>query len=549
VSSTIPPDPGSEPEFLGQGSPEPSPRRSRTKVLVLAGVGVVAAGAVGVGAWGVAQLMGGGPGAAAVLPDTTVAYAALDLDPSAGQKIEAIKTLQKFPAIADELDLGSRDDIRRWFVDKLGDDGESCKLDYSADVEPWLGDKAAVAAVQDGDEGLAPVVVVQVKDQGDAEKGIDKIFSECSPSDDFGVSFLEGYAVIAQTSKIATAATEAAAKASLADDATYQSMLDALGEQGVATFYLAPGAPRAFGERAMGIMDSSAGWCAETPGEDEDPRDFQERCLTESTNEPHPSALDSFKGGAGTIRFEDGGIELAMVGSGIPALDDAGSADPSTVGDLPTSTIAALGLSLADGWTNGLEQQVRQGMGGWYFDMLASDFEEDSGLRFPEDLEALLGDGFVIALDGGTDFEALAEAPTPAGLKAGVRIDGDEAEVRRVVHGILRYAGASSDDLDLLKVRSTAGRVAIGFDEAYLDELLAGGDLGQDGRFSDAVVHSDEAIGAFFVDFDADDWLVRLADEVGGEDAVANVTPLDALGVSAWVEGDTSHAVVRLSTD
>ena len=54
-----------------------------------------------------------------------------------------------------------------------------------------------------------------------------------------------------------------------------------------------------------------------------------------------------------------------------------------------------------------------------------------------------------------------------------------------------------------------------------------------------------------FVDFDgADGWLERFVSSIGGsDDDVANAKPLDALGVSAWVDGDTSHFVLRLSTD
>ena len=100
-----------EPEYLGS-EPAPAPRRPRQRVL-LAGA-VLGVAAVGVGGWGMAQLMAGGDDPSSAVPGIAVGYVAVDLDPSASQKIEALRMLKKFPAIDEELDLGVRDDIRRW---------------------------------------------------------------------------------------------------------------------------------------------------------------------------------------------------------------------------------------------------------------------------------------------------------------------------------------------------------------------------------------------------------------------------------------------------
>ena len=56
------------------------------------------------------------------------------------------------------------------------------------------------------------------------------------------------------------------------------------------------------------------------------------------------------------------------------------------------------------------------------------------------------------------------------------------------------------------------------------------------------------ATSALFVGFDAGDgWVARLA----GDDAEAraNLEPLDALGISAWRDGDVQHGLLRLTTD
>src|SRR3954469_10609192 len=62
-------------------------RAGRTGIVVGSAVAVVAA--VGVGAYGVVQLLSGGSSPATAVPSDALAYVSLDLDPSASQKIEA----------------------------------------------------------------------------------------------------------------------------------------------------------------------------------------------------------------------------------------------------------------------------------------------------------------------------------------------------------------------------------------------------------------------------------------------------------------------------
>ena len=64
------------------------------------------------GAWAATSFFATGAQPAEALPDSTIAYFSVDLDPSGGQKIEAIKTLRKFPAFTDKIDLETDDDLR-----------------------------------------------------------------------------------------------------------------------------------------------------------------------------------------------------------------------------------------------------------------------------------------------------------------------------------------------------------------------------------------------------------------------------------------------------
>ena len=135
-------------------------------------VGLVA---VGVGAWAAYSFLTTGPQPAEALPADTLGYVSIDLDPSGGQKIEALRTLNKFPAFEDEVGIDTDDDIRKAIFDEIQDEAHCEGLDYGDDIEPWLGDRAAVAAVDIGGEDPDPVVVVQVKDADEADDGLDKI--------------------------------------------------------------------------------------------------------------------------------------------------------------------------------------------------------------------------------------------------------------------------------------------------------------------------------------------------------------------------------------
>ncbi len=128
---------------------------------------------------------------AEALPDSTLGYASIDLDPSGEQKVEALKILKKFPAFNDEIDLDTDDDIRQKMFEEF-DLGEACDgLDYEDDIEPWLGDRAAVAAVDTGEDTPVAAFVLQVKDEGAAEDGLAKIKDCAGESGDEGGGWVD----------------------------------------------------------------------------------------------------------------------------------------------------------------------------------------------------------------------------------------------------------------------------------------------------------------------------------------------------------------------
>ena len=181
MSSNLPPSAAPEPqgsqaEYLEQGSgaplpPTPAPARN-LKPFVIGGVAVAGLAVAGGAAWAAMSFFSTGSQPAEALPGSTLAYLAVDLDPSGGQKIEAIRTLNKFPAFKDELDLDTDDDVMKRLFDEIQADAECANLDYEDDIASWLGNRAGVAVV---DAEPTVVGVLQVSDAEAAKAGLEKL--------------------------------------------------------------------------------------------------------------------------------------------------------------------------------------------------------------------------------------------------------------------------------------------------------------------------------------------------------------------------------------
>src|SRR5436190_22686434 len=153
--------------------PQPEPRRSWGVLAVVASVvAVVLVAAGGFAAW--RFFFAGGPQPAEVLPASTFALATLDLDPAGGQKVEAIKTLRKFPTFREKSDLKPDSDPLKRLFDEVQDEGQCKGLDYDRDIKSWVGQRFGVGGVLlDGKP--VPVATVQVSDRDKAKAGFSKV--------------------------------------------------------------------------------------------------------------------------------------------------------------------------------------------------------------------------------------------------------------------------------------------------------------------------------------------------------------------------------------
>jgi hypothetical protein len=544
-----------EPEYLGTGSPTsprsdgseatvggtggtggtggsdgPSTRRGRrTGVLAVAAVGVLAA--VGAGTYGVVQLMAGGSSPASAVPATAIGYVSLDLDPSAAQKIEAIKILRKFPSLRSQLHVGSRDDLRRAVFRQVQEEGGCTDLDYAQDIAPWIGERVAVAAVPASGHRVVPLVALQVTDQDAARTGVRKL-AACADQGTLGAATSGDYVLLTEKQRDADAMATSAGSAALADDTDFTAWMDRTGDPGIVTMYAAKDAGDVVAEAAGSAQGGTLL-----------PSRRERSQLT--------TALKDFGGAAGVLRFHDGAVEAEFSAKGL-GTGVAGGDRRTDVSSLPATTGAVLAFALQDGWADTVLDQLRSAIGAGPVDAGLRDAEQQTGLDLPEDVETLLGRSVSVAVDSSLDPRSLDASPDPSQVPAGIRITGDPAKITAVIDKIKKAAGPAAD---VLRVATSGDTVAVGTDQKYLDTLVRPGELGDSEQFGKVVSQSDRASGVFYLDFDAGDgWAEQVAELVATDHdeaaAKADVAPLDALGLSAWQDGDrVQHALVRLTTD
>lgn len=591
MSSTLPPGGPDHPappvDYLDSGPREaverPGHARKGRRIGAVAGGGVVLAGLVGGGVWAWNFWFAQGPQPAEALPATTLAYVSIDLDPSGEQKVEAIRTLRKFPAFRDEVGLDTDDDVRKRIFDEIQDDANCAGLDFGDDIEPWLGDRFAFAIVDRGEQDPAPVVVVQVSDEDKAADGLDKIracASDAGADDDFGgYAFNGDWAVLAENEEIAQAVVDEAQDHPLDDDSDYQKWTDAVGDPGIVNVYAAPEAGTAlldFFEGMPGFMFGASGYgmaCSDeavpaptAPGGSVDDEGYQsydenQDYLDDSGDcEMLPPAqaelpqefrdvFENFPGAAATLRFDDGDVELEFATgqtdqSQLAVLEPGAGTEVLTT--LPDTTAAALGAAFTEGWFDTVLDQMQP-----MFD--SEDMTQEQALAILEqetgltrsDMEALDGASFAVAFDSEVDPSAFDDEDITR-VPLGVKIKGDSDAI---VAALTKLKATVGSDLEALVWRTEGDYVIVSGSAAYLDVLAEDGDLGNDDAFQDLAPHADSALGALFVDFDANHWLDDVLAASGAPPEVTdNVEPLHGLGISAWIDDDEQHALVRLTT-
>ena len=462
---------------------------------------VVVAGVLGLGGGGYfvyTALAGGGDQPSTVIPGNAIGYLRIDADPSLGQKIAAVRFLNKVPQIKD-AGLGSGD-WRKKMVDQLrkSDDAGTLKgIDYDKDIAPWLGDKVAVAALPPA-SGKEPTVVfaLQVKDEAQAKSGIEKLSKDATASD---ITFRDGYALITEKGKAAEVTT-ALDKGSLATNTDFTADMEALGEQGVLSGWadLKSVAKFGNGNSTAAVQDQ----------------------------------LDKLGRVAFALRFGTDHIELAGVGRGALTLKSLSGSGASRIGTLPADTVAALSISGADqivdqAWKAFNDNSAALGAQGDDIKAQIKGLEQQLGITIPDDLKTLLGKRLVISAPE-QDFSG--ETIPSVGLV--VTTDAQKAE--QTIAKLERAMSDQGQELPL-KHRADGTTFYAATTQSYLDELSKGGKLGESETFKLALPNAADETFAAYVDLDK---LEKLYAADVPADQRDLITGLRAIGLSVSVKDD-----------
>ncbi|MFC6540672.1 DUF3352 domain-containing protein [Nonomuraea salmonea] len=469
------------PEGFGPAEPAKKGRKS----WIIAAAAALAVVLLGGGAvWAVGALGGGGTQPSDVLPADAIAYARLDLDPAANQKVALFQLAGKFTATKDSF---TGDDPRKALFDLLNEDGDS-KIDFAKDVDPWLGSRVGFAAMPSGKTQPDFAVAIQITDEEAAKAGIAKIME----NDKYGIAFRDDYALVTPTQDLAT--KYAQAEGSLSDNAGFSEDMGALGEQGVLSFWASMG----------GLIELAK---KEVPAN-------------------QAAVLDQVKDArfAGALRFDSAYVELAGVVRGAKGMAPEGDLPKANIGTLPATTAGAVSISgldqvLTKQWAE-IEKQA-SATGGAQVAQMLQQVKTQFGLSLPGDLATVVGKNFTVAVD--------SEGLDTNQIKGGVRVATDAAKAQAIVDKVLNAMSQNGQPAPQVAKVAGDGVFTLATSQDYAKKLAEEGTLGESETFQTAIPNAGDANYAIFVDLDKVEKLY-LASMQGDDKANAEV--LRAVGLS-----------------
>ena len=491
VPAEDPADPATQGTWAPDATPAPA-RGSRRALLVGASVaGVVLLGGGGYAV--AAYLSGGGAQPQDVLPDTTLAFVTLDLDPAMGQKADVAALLEKFPALQD-----APEDLRGDLLDQVLQDS-GVPVDHARDVAPWLGDRMAVAAVPapDSELGMAPVLALAVEDEQAMTESLERLRGDAT----FGYAVRDEFVLLALDQS--TADRVAGAETVLSDDSDYAADRTALGGDHVALAWADLGSLQGYLDEALAAAGGDLGLGGQ---------DLSGRMIM-------------------GLHAEDDALELEGLDVGASDLGPLGGGSEPTrlVGQLPEDALAGfsgggLGEAMVDQWAQ------LQGSGA-----LAGVEEQaaELGIELPGDLRALLGSDLAVVVRGDLDQPSF-----------GARVTTDDPQTAiGVVEAVAEMGGPEFP----LVTGPVDGGYVVASDPALAGALAGDGGLGGTDAFRAAVADPEDATAVGYVDLAALlDSLVAQGGETGAE--AEKWSAAEALGFSTAPSEDGGRFVLRVTT-
>lgn len=492
---------------LGVPNP-PGSKRGRAFAIGGAAVLVLAtgAGAIAVGS----ALSGGGSQPEALVPKSAVAYVELDLDPSAGQKMQAFTFLRKFPQLQDSL---SADGSLGPVLSKMF---KGSAVDYAQDIQPWLGDRYAAAVVPGTKRAPVLELVLQTTDEAAAQASLTRLLATSGAGSQASVATRDGYVVIAASvsplggadgANVAQQLVDDSAEANLSANQAYASDIEAF-PSGIATMWVDNAG---IGSLAKDLVPGLGGGLA-------------------------TSGLTQAEGtSVAVLRFDDGALTLDGRGEVTQPL---GSAGVPAVLDLPDQTMVAaggsdIGTALKESFASSLKQLAGAGLPQGMFGR--SSLDDTLGKwNNPKTWPMLFGDQTVLAVSVTADGEP----------EVGVRVVGGPD----TVDALSQLVGDSTGKRKVTTVPTSDG-VVLATSPAWAQSIADGGRLGDSALFRSAVPKAASASLVAFVDFDALQASLASNGSASGTADLATLKPLKALGFSVSYEGSVGTFSLRITTD
>jgi hypothetical protein len=184
--------------------------------------------------------------------------------------------------------------------------------------------------------------------------------------------------------------------------------------------------------------------------------------------------------------------------------------------------------------------------GGMSREQLYQEVEQQTGLQLPGDIETLLGSSAAFSVGKGVDLANLAEAAGPNRIPMAVTVQGDPAEIEKVLNKVRGHLPPAARSL--LGSDSSGDLVAIGPDGAYRKQIIGGGHLGDTDTFRGVVPDAGRASSLLYLNID--ELQSSISQAAGGDQQVIdNVRPLRAFGLSTWNDGNVMRTSFQISTN
>ncbi|HET6909918.1 MAG TPA: hypothetical protein VFH54_11310 [Mycobacteriales bacterium] len=385
-----------------------------------------------------------------LVPASAFAYAQLDLDPGNTQTSALRTFLNHFPGSPSRSTAPLRDALLGAFMK----DSSDPHVDYTKDVKPWLGDKAAVAGWLDSSGHPQVEYLLQSTNDAAARKSLHQAVPQA------GLDFRDGYAILASSQPVADAAVTSSRRASLGHDATYRADVGALGG----------------GQIVLGWADAHGIVTAlQTVPQ------FRQLLSFPGASSLGLSELKTTKGRVVVgAHAADNYVEVDVRQKGLSTSSTAKSTTSALLTGLPSGTLAAAEIGDPGGIVTRAISALRTLMptssnGSPGSDPLVA-VQHATGLSLPGDATTVFGSGLVVSYGGLVGgLPNIGVRSKPADLAAAEQV------AHRVSSVLQSHAGPP------LAVSSAGGDLVVATSPDYADAIAHRSGLGNDARFKTAL--------------------------------------------------------------